>query len=305
MPTTPNGVPYTTTTINLGAPHGVMHITAPDWVTPETPVRMALYFHGSTGRSDQFVDTPAWGPMLNALMDDMVHPWIIVEGSGGSALGPSNWGNDAALAAYPAYENRGKSDYNVTDVLLLGRSMGCLPALNLYAHDTTGRYAGLISSSGVSTLFVGLTDGSGTSSQKSTGRHFGSAVWEAYGETTYEGFAVAAADYAPESWDASLWAGKKILSCYGTADYSVPWYPRGGSALRDVWAGQPEIDRVAVRIGGDHGQANGSYHQVDDMLLFIADVFGDEPPRPPAATYLEVAELHLLDQWGRRHELHI
>lgn len=102
MPLTQNGTAYTTTTIDLGSPHGVMHITTPDAVTPSTPVRALLYAHGAGGASDQFATLSSWAPFLHALMDDTTHPWIIVEGSGGAVLGAQNWGNPAAAAAYPA-----------------------------------------------------------------------------------------------------------------------------------------------------------------------------------------------------------
>src|SRR5690606_15215129 len=139
----------------------------------------------------------------------------------------------------------------------------------------TSDYAGWINSSGVSTMFTGSTSPDAPAIDQCTGRYFtNSVIWGAWGASTFDGFvnAVRTADAAPEEWPASVWAGKNILSLYGTADTTVPWYPRGASALRSVWAGQPAIDDVVVRQGGDHG-ANGTYFEVQAMSTFLATVF--------------------------------
>lgn len=305
MPTTTNGTAYTTTRIDLGAPHGVMNVTVADSQAGGT-LRCLLYAHGAGGADNQFVALSAWKGLRDALLDDTLHPWVIVEGSGGAAVGSQNWGNPAAVAAYPAYLARARLDYTIDGVILLGRSMGGLVTANLCAHDTTGAYDGWINNSGVSTALLGGHDGS-KGSTAATAWRFAPTMWDSWGVADIPGLqaAMAAADAIPEDWAASVWAGKKILNCYGDADTTVNWNLRGAGPLRTIWAGQPAIDRVAVRSGGDHTGGNGSYLQVADMLAFIADVFGDEPPDPPAPTFVEVAELHLLDPWGRRVPLYI
>lgn len=299
MPTTTSGTAYTTHTIDLGSPHGTMHITVADAMAGQS-LRCLLYAHGAGGASNQFATLAAWKEFRDALLDDTDNPWVIVEGSGGAEVGAQNWGNPAAVAAYPAYLDRAELDYSIDGVVLLGRSMGGLVTANLYARDTTGRYAAWINNSGVATAFVGTLIGSKNASA-ATGWYFTPTMWNSWGATDVATLqtAMSTADAIPEAWGAGVWGGKKILNCYGDADTTVPWESRGADALRTIWAGRPEIDAVAVRVGGDHSGTNGSYLQTTDMLAFLAEVFEDDPV-PPVEPEIYRATGMYLWQAGQR-----
>lgn len=300
MPTTATGTAYTTTTVDLGAPHGVAHMTVADAMVGQ-PLRALLYAHGAGGASDQFVTLGQWNGMRDALLDDTEHAWVIVEGSGGSVVGAQNWGNLAARSAYPAYLDHAETVHDITATVLLGRSMGGLVTAYLYAHDTTGRYAGWINNSGVSTLLVGATSGP-KDTAAATGWYFTPTMWNSWGVTDVATLsaAMAAADAIPEDWDPPLWAGKNILACYGDADTTVPWTTRGAKPLRDLWVGQPAIDRASLTPGGGHGGTVNSYGDIDSMLTFIGDVFGDIPPEPPTPTIEVVTAAFIIDD-GQRY----
>lgn len=74
---------------------------------------------------------------------------------------------------------------------------------------------------------------------------------------------------------------------------------RGGGPLVSIMGEHPTILRTSLTPGGGHGGTVNSYSDVTAMLGFISDVFADPPP-PPPSTFLEVAELSILDPWGRR-----
>lgn len=286
MPTTGSGTAYTVTTVNLGAPHGTMHYAVADFAASHADIPTVLYAHGSGGASNQFATLGAWSGLRDWLIDN---GWAFVEGEGGAG-GAQNWGNPASRAAYPAYLARARQALDLGPVVLLGRSMGGLVTAWLYAHDTAGQYAGWINNSGVSTLFEGVSDGGGSALTKSTGRAFGATCWNGWGASTYAEWAALAtsADAAPEAWPATVWAGKKILNCYGDADPTAPWVPRGGGPLRAIWAGAPAVDLTSVRIGGDHSATNGSYLDVEAMSSFLAEIGGGSTPTPEPPAYLRV-----------------
>lgn len=274
MPATANGTPYTVRTATLGN-HGAAYWAVADAHAGDTNIPTVLYAHGAGGAANQFATLSSWKGLRDWLIDN---GWAWVEGEGGAGTGAQNWGNTAARAAYPAYLDHVSTTLDLGPVVLLGRSMGGLVTGNLYAHDTAGRYAGWVNNSGVSTAFVGTTSGA-KNPAAATGWYFTPAMWDAWGVSSVATLqaAMASAGAIPEAWAAAKWAGKKILNCYGDADTTVPWETRGAAALRSAWAGEPAIDRVAVRAGGDHSGANGSYLQVDDMVSFLTEVSGAAP----------------------------
>jgi len=302
MPTTSGGVAYTTQTIDLGDPHGVMHITVADSHHGDTDVPTILYAHGAGGASDQFVTLPAW----NGLRDWLLGAgWAIVEGIGGSVVGGQNWGNPAAQAAYPAYLARARTILDVGTVVLLGRSMGGLITSWLYKNDTTGQFAGWINNSGVSTSFVGTRSGPKDLSNAS-GWYFSPTIFNSWGVSNIDQLetAMRAGGMIPEEWDPTVWAGKNILCCYGDADTAVPWSTRGAGPMRTIWAGQPAIDRAALKPGGDHSGTGGSYLQVEDMVAFLLEITGGTPPEPPTPVVYVTGKSWLLVGENRvRYEL--
>jgi hypothetical protein len=268
-----------------GTPFSVLSSTIPghDQATlavpnsPTGPVPLLVFCHGSGGGFDQFTTASVWQPMRDWLIDN---GWGWVEGTGAPtpAAGENGWGNAAARAAYLAYIAWAKTQVDAGPLVVLGRSMGGIVAHWLAGRSPiAGEVAGLIANAAVSTMFVGDGPGAGTSVSRSSAAYFsnlGDAFGVPYGSTPdwYQQLQVAAADYAPENWAPSTWTGKKILHLYGTTDTSVPWYPRGGSRLREIWAGRPAIDRVAYN-GGDHG-ASGPYLLVPEMTEFLTEVGG-------------------------------
>lgn len=300
MPTTANGTAYTVVTTDLGAPHGVTHRAVANAHAGDADIPTVLYAHGSNGASDQFATLSAWAGLRDWLIDA---GWAWVEGEGGVG-GSQSWANPAARAAYPAYLAHARLTLDIGPVVLLGRSMGGLITAWLYANDTTDQYAGWINNSGVSTLFVGNTTSGATTADAATSRAFAPAIWNAWGETTHAAFQTAAlaADADPEGWPASVWAGKKILSCYGDADTTVPWDIRGAGPLRTIWAGQPAVDLASLKVGGDHSASNGSYADLAAMTAFLADIGGGPAPEPEVRELFHVERSWLVGPGGSRFE---
>jgi len=301
MPSTAGGVAYTTTTIDLGSPHGVMHVTVADARRNDANIPTILYVHGAGGASDQFVTLPAW----NGLRDWALGAgWAFVEGIGGAAVGGQNWGNRAAQAAYPAYLARARTTISVGQVVLLGRSMGGFITSWLYKNDTTGQFAGWINNSGVSTSFVGTRSGAKDVSNAS-GYYFSPTIFNSWGVSNLADLetAMRAGGMIPEEWDANVWMGKKILCCYGDKDTAVPWSTRGAGPMRTIWAGKPTIDRAVLKPGGDHSGTSGSYLQVTDMVAFLLEVTGQTPPPTPTPVLYVTGKSFLLDANRRRFEL--
>lgn len=279
MPTTASGTPYTVYTATVGGE--TCYWAVADARTTAVDIPTILYAHGAGGAANQFANLGAWKGLRDWLIDN---GWAWIEGLGGGA---QSWGNLAARAAYPAYLAHVRTVLDIGIVVLLGRSMGGLVTSYLYAHDTAGTYAGWINNSGVSTWFDGDDTNAGSSVpaiSRSTRTYFTesvlSAAWGVANRSELSA-ALLAANAVPERWNANVWSGKKILNCYGDADTTVPWYPRGAATLRDIWAGKPAIDLVSVREGGDHTGGNGSYLDTVAMTSFLSELSGG-PPAPPA-----------------------
>lgn len=298
MPTTPNGTAYTVYTATLPV-HGLARWAVADSHAGDADIPAVLYAHGSGGSSDQFETLPAWAGLRNWLIDN---GWAWVEGQGGTVNGAQNWGNAAARAAYPAYLAHVETVLDLGTVVLLGRSMGGLVTAWLAAmYPGRDRFAGWICNSGVATMLVGSGTLASPSIERTTGLYFGATCWAAFGATTYEEFVDVVGDAAPESWAPSVWDGRNVLMCYGTADTTVPWSPRGGGPLRDLWAGRPATDDVSPREGGDHSQGNGSYGDVAAMVPFLLTMNGDPIPEPPRFVYRRQAAY--LVAGGRRYPI--
>jgi pimeloyl-ACP methyl ester carboxylesterase len=295
MPTTATGTPYTVYSATLPT-HGAAYWGVADAHTGSANIPAILYAHGSGGAANQFATLSAWDGLRDWLIDN---GWAFIEGAGG---GLTSWGNAAARAAYPAYLAHVEGILDIDKVVLLGRSMGGLVTAWLYAqYSGKARFSGWINNSGVSTIFEG-TLGSGTVSLRPTGEYFGASMFPAWGVSDYAGLTTAAAAYAPESWAASVWAGKHILACYGDADTTVPFTPRGAGPLRAIWNGQPTEDLVSIRAGGDHTGTNGSYLDVATMSAFLYSIGGGgTPPEPPVPTYYRILNGWMVGPGGVRY----
>lgn len=294
MPTTTTGTPYTVTAVTVTG-HGTARWGVADAVAGTSNIPAILYAHGAGGDSTQFATLAAWKGLRDWLIDN---GWAWVEGSGGATQGAQNWGNPAAQEAYPAYLARAEETLDIGEVVLLGRSMGGLVTAWLYAQwSGRARFSGWINNSGVTAILTGNGDSGAPSAERNSLRYFGATMWDAYGQTDYGAAvsAVQAAGTAPELWPASVWDAKSILCCYGDADTTVPFYPRGAEPVRTLWAGHPAIDQVSLRPGGDHGQTNGSYLDVDTMSAFLLDAVGVVPPPPsPPRVLRHLASYYLI-----------
>lgn len=296
MPVTASGTPYTVHSIDLGAPHGLMYYAIGDAFAASPARSCILYAHGSNGAPNQFATLGAWAGLRDWIIDN---GWAWVEGSGGAALGGQNWGNVAARAAYLAYLERARTAIQIGKVVLLGRSMGGLITAWLYARSGVA-FDGWINNSGVSTLLEGsLSDPDLT--KRSSGEYFKTGTYPAWGVSNLSQLeaAAAAADAIPENWAPSVWTAKKILCCYGDADTTVPWTPRGAAPLREIWAGNPAVDLASVRVGGDHSGTNGSYLDLAAMVPFLTAIGGAFTPEPETPEYFRVRRAYLVESGER------
>jgi pimeloyl-ACP methyl ester carboxylesterase len=255
-----------------------------------------LYIHGSGGGPEQFASFSAWTEFRDWLID---HGWAWVEGGGDvtDAAGQQNWGNAGSRTAYQAYLTHVGGILDIGDLVVMGRSMGGITASWLFTMSPiAGNFVGAIFNSAVSTLFTG--EAVGPSIGLPTGVYFGSNVYTAHGVADYAELVSTKQAFAPETWAPSVWTGKKILHMYGTADTSVPWYPRGGSAMRDLWAGLPAVDRINVRDGGDHSAGNGSFLEVSAMTSFLQEL---HPVVPIVTAKGWRTRAHFLIKGGERY----
>lgn len=296
MPTTSAGVSYATTAYPMGG-HGTCYITAPTAASTAPDVPWVLYAHGSGGAGNQFAALGAWTKLREWLINQ---GWVIVEGTGGGLGTLKQWGSPASRAAYEAYVGKADEHFDLGVGVLLGRSMGGLVTSWLYAHSAIrGRFSGMISNSGVGTWFEGGTL-SVPGPERSSLTYFGGsaevqAEWGASDTATLRA-AIEAADGAPEMWGPSVWAGLNILSCYGDADTTVPWWPRGAAKLREVWAGLPATDIVSVTPGGAHGGAITTYDSPQAMTAmtgFLTSLTGGVVPPVSATDLLDVIESYV------------
>lgn len=253
MSVTAAGNPYNVTTVTL--PSGqVANIGAP--VGGAT--RFVLYTHGANGGPDQF--SSASGPWPQALRN-----WLIdnrigwIEGTGG---GTQPWGNPASQTAYEELVTYADGLHAITHWVILGRSMGGVVATRLYLakRAADARFVGLIVNSGVQDLVWAYDAGTWTTEMN--------AAW---GVSSRAAFVAAVNGRNPITGPASSWAGARALQLWGTGDTTVPPAPNG-EAMRAMYTGQPALDQVDVRPGGDHSAGNGSYLQVSAMTSFIAAV---------------------------------
>lgn len=283
MPTTPNGTLYTVGTLSdpvagtvvYGYPDG----HAPDMVT-------LLYAHGAGGAANQFAALAAWTGLRNALIDAGAG-WI--ESTGG---GDRSWGNDAARAAYVRAHEMVAAIIDLGQIIVLGRSMGGLVAQWLYTQSNIPNMVGLIINSGVQDIVAYYDDNT------DTGRGQMRAAWGATDSAT---FYAAVAGKNPVEWDPSLWAGKHVHQLVGSLDTTVP-PTRHAYPMRARYAGQPETDVLTVRQGGDHGQTNGAYLEVDAMMQFIGSVADLTPPAPKPRERLRIIAQYEIRN-GRRYLL--
>ena len=259
MPTTPNGASYTTHTATIPG-GGVIH-----WAVPSEGAEfpLVLYCHGAGGGPDQFSTLGAWGGLRNWLIDN---GWAWVEGAGGGA---QPWGNPSSQDAYDAAFSYIDGILNISHVVVLGRSMGGIVGARIYlSHSQVdSRWVGFIGNSAVQDLVWAYDweEGGWTSAFNS-----------AWGVTSKTELVALSDGLNPVGGSPDEWEGKNVLQLWGTNDSLVPAGPNG-SAMRTMYRGEPAMDRVSIRQGGDHSTANGSYLDIEAMSRFLIDVTGTPP----------------------------
>lgn len=301
MPTTATGTAYTVHSHAVSG-HGTCYWGVADTVAGDPNVPTLVYAHGSGGAPNNFATATQWTAMRDAVIDAGM-AWV--EGGGGDtdAAGAEGWGNQDARDAYEAYVAYLKTQIDVGDIVVMGRSMGGLVAVWLFLLSTfEAETVGLIVNSGVQTLTYGTYPDANRDNWPS-GYHFSPKIRNAFGSADYTEFVTDSADFDPMGYDVDLWDGKNVLQLVGDADTSVPPQSRGAYPLRAVYEGHPAIDQLYIRPGGDHTASNGLYLEVPTMMNFIYDVAGITPPVTPVdpVIYRRIAKYRITG--GKYYEL--
>lgn len=266
---TPNGTTYSVVTTTLPNGEPALYGKA-DGATTDVP--LVLYCHGNGGDYNQFNTLGAWSGLRNLLIDSG-YAWV--ESLGG---GLASWGNAASRTSYEQAYTWAASQFDVGPVVVLGRSMGGLPAYWLAKESTVvaPHVVGLIINSGVTDLaaFNGPVPGK-SYIRTAHGISSDGSGWEAWLD-----------EYDPMRMAPGTWAGEKVMQLWGTNDTTVPpgahaqaWITKYGT--------EPALLSTDERAGGDHSGGNGSYLQVEPMGVFLAATTGvpmwePEDPEPPA-----------------------
>lgn len=256
MPTTPNGITYTTHTfLTPGGDQALWAIA--DRYQSSADIPIVVYTHGNSGAYNQFSATGAFAGIRNWLIDN---GWAWVESAGG---GGSSWGNGAARRSYVEAFAHVNSTISVGDVVVLGRSMGGLVAYWLYLYEPSirSKAVGLIINSGTTDLIKRIGPPPGDASIRSA---FGLAADGSDWTTKLAG-------YDPMQFPVSAWTGKNVLQLYGTADDTVPAEIHAQAWL-DKYADACAVADVDIRLGGDHSTENGSYLQTTAMASFLTKI---------------------------------
>lgn len=214
---------------------------------------LMVYCHGAGGAYDQFASLAAWRSTRDWLIDN---GWAWVESDGG---GPTSWGNTAARQSYRDATEWAMEHLDVSDIVVLGRSMGGIVSYWTYLYDpiVSPKATGLIVNAGTTDLYQRVR-------LKAPG-----AIFDAYGVSNLEAFDTASQGHDPMTFPTSDWEGKSVLQVCGTADTSVPpdvhgqaWLQKYGESLN----GNAALDLVQ---GGDHG-THGPYSRVQSMSKYFA-----------------------------------
>lgn len=244
---------------------------------------LLIYCHGVGGSETEFSIGDYSG--LRAWMHDNEWAWMEA-----LATGPG-WGNQAQRDCYRAAFDHVTGIYDVTDVVVFGRSMGGLVASWLYLYDAAIAPAakGLILCSAVQDIMDTYDGTSGTSS-------FRTSIRAAYGTTDKATTQAAIVGHNPVDFPAGDYAGKAVLFQSGTEDDIV-------NPAENVQEQQGRVEgQLAVNasdyVPGDHYVTRPRWSQ---HVSFMTTVVPPDPP-PSGDMYVTV-ERYLYGGDGRFFEV--
>ncbi|PPF85008.1 hypothetical protein C5E07_05815 [Pseudoclavibacter sp. RFBJ3] len=197
----------------------------------------------------------------------MENDWAVVESSGAG----NGWGGDASRLSYEQAAAWAMTLVPIADVTVLGRSMGSLVAYWLATYsEFSPLVRNLIINSGTTDLIARYAASSG-SDMRAMNAAYGVAPTTDKNEAA---FAAAAVGHDPMQFPTGIWADKRVLQLWGSADTTV--VPEAhGQAWVTKYGAHTKATVVDVRANGDHGWDNGSYLQMDAMTSFLT---AERPP---------------------------
>lgn len=277
MPTTPSGTAYTVAE-RTGA-GGNMRWYVADDIRGDLDVPLLLFAHGNGG-SYVSLDTTASGEVRDWLVDN---GWAVFEADAG---GSSNFGNDAAQAAYVEGLAWVESEIDVGVIAALGVSMGGVIAYWLASlAPFAARVNHLVIQQGVSDLTYRYT--ATTSGTQVLGYAYGLGwstvvdlpAWEA-----------ATVGHEPMDTDPSAWVGKTVLQLWDDADATVAWGNHG-----QAWVTKYGSAATVVVVGtSGFGHTFHSGHRTP-TYTFLAALLPPEQPvvdPPPRDDVVWVVQQH-------------
>ena len=204
----------------------------PDRIAPGGTVKLLIYCHGVGGNHAEF----ALADYNNLRSWMNLNGWAFLESN---AQGPT-WGNDTARAYYRAAFDHVDARYDVTDVVLFGRSMGGIVSSWLYLNDTaiSPLARGLILCSAVQDMEWAYDFSTSASV-------FRTQMQTAYGTTNRATTFAAITNHNPIGFSPATYTGKKVLFQSGTEDGIV-------AHTTNVAAQQARVASVLAVNGSDY-----------------------------------------------------
>lgn len=257
MPTTPNGTVYTIEAFTSSAGE-------PAWRAAANPAAarmlVVLFCHGNPGPVTTDADqqfAAGYATDRNWVLDN---GWGYIEGHGAGA----NWGNAAGRAAYEAMYADTAAVWDIEKNVVVGRSMGALPAAWLASQSliVSPKCVGFISLSGTADL---------SNRYSTAGASDKTNMNAAYGVTDDASWRAAVAAYdpmlaAPETWD-----GRNAIMQWDTSDTTVP-YASNGQAWDAKFGPRLALRRTQSTSGGDHNSTPNNATHTDATIAFLEAV---------------------------------
>ena len=219
---------WTTTTFTAGGDTALL------WRNPlVSSGPLLIYCHGVGGDQTEFGLADYAG--LRSWLHDQ--GWAALEANGG---GPG-WGNQTQRDTYRAAYDVVAADYEVTDVIVFGRSMGGIIGSWLHLYDPA------ISAKSKGLILCGAVQDLGWAYDAT----FATSIRAAYGTSDRTSTMTAVAGHNPIDFPAGDYAGSSILFQAGDADTIVSGADNVLAQHTRV-SGQLAFDVVDVEPGGDH-----------------------------------------------------